>query len=279
MSRHLGDAIHELVDGRLRGEKALAALAHLDACAECAATFREVKAARDAVSSSQCGIDMRFAQRLLDKEHMAQIAASEPVRAVKAVKPRSKAPLAMTFSFVLVVVVMVGVAYVAGAPTPVSLEFAESRAGGTVSVASVDTQEMRSGEQLTSWVHPDFESSDLIPVEAKVVRDSGGEFILLATVLDGMEPITVIQQHGSLVDSFVADLPVANVETTTVYVVQSEPSPVVVWEAGDVVVALTCECALATLEAVAEQFPCPNPPGFVERIQAGLDQVSSALNQ
>jgi len=55
---------------------------HLDECPECAERWQELRAAREALNSSEVGIDVRFAQQLLDRKRMAQIASEEtPERA------------------------------------------------------------------------------------------------------------------------------------------------------------------------------------------------------
>jgi len=68
-----------------------------------------------------------------------------------------------------------------------------------------------------------------------------------------------------------------NVRGREVFVVQSSPQATVVWQTGDVVVALSCECSLSTLEDVAGQFPSGNDPGFVERVGDGFQTFASAL--
>lgn len=276
--RHLGDDIHELLDGRLRGDRAYTAMAHLGECAECARRFEELRRAREALNSSQAGIDMRFAQQLLDRRRIAEIAASESPDRARAARRRSKAPLIAAATVVVVMMVVVGAAWQAGAPDAVSLEFAAADAN-PATVAYVDTQEMRSGELLRSWIHPNFEASELVPVEASVVRARDGQLALVATLLAGMEPITVVQQHGHLDERLTAALPAAQVARAEAFVVASGDSSTVVWQTGDVVVALSCECSVATLESVAEEFPTAQDPSFVDRVADGLDTFADALGQ
>jgi len=278
-SRHLGDSIHDLLDGRLRGDRAYAAMAHLGECEECAGRFHELKAARDALNSSQAGIDMRFAQQLLDRERIAQIAAAEPTRKARVARPHRRTPAYVAATAVVVLVaVVVGAAWQAGEPDELSLEFAAQPRDNAASVAYVSTQEMRQGELLRSWIHPDFSSSDLIPVEAKVVQRQNGQLALVATLLAGMTDVTVVQQHGRLTSRVTDELPLANVQHADVYVVESGYSSTVVWQTGDVVVALSCECSLPTLEAVAEDFPSGSDPGFVDRVADGFSTFADALS-
>lgn len=276
-SRHLGDSIHDLLDGRLRGDRAYAAMAHLGECEDCAARFHELKAARDALNSSQAGIDMRFAQSLLNRERIAEIAASEDVRKARVTRPHRRTPIVVAAAAVTVLfAAVVGAAWRAGEPDELSLEFAQPREGASP-VLYVDTQGMRQGE-LRSWIHPDFATSSLIPVEASVVQRSNGQLVLVATLLKGMTDVTVVQQHGRLDPHLVAQLPLANVKHADVYVVNSGYSSTVVWQTGDVVVALSCECSLPTLESVAEEFPSGSDPGFVDRVANGFRSFADALS-
>ena len=155
-SKHLGDSVNDLLDGRLRGERAYAAMAHLAECADCASRFHSAKAARDALQSSPCGIDMRFARSLLDQDRIAEIASREDSRLAKATKPRSTKPALAAVSVVIVATVIITAAWVTGAPDEVSLEFAQASGGNARPVSYVDPQGMRSGESLRSWIHPDF---------------------------------------------------------------------------------------------------------------------------
>lgn len=251
---------------------------HLEECDECTTRWHELRAAREALNSSQAGIDMRFAQQLLDRERIAQIAAREDARNVRAVKPRNRVPALATASVAIVAMIVVAAAWRAGEPDTLALEFAESATSASQSVAYVDPQGMRSGELLRSWVHPDFASSDLVPIEATVVEKPSGKRALVATLLSGMDLITVVQQHGRLVPSLTEGLSRADVPGRQVYVVTEEAPASVVWQTGDVVIGLACECALSTLESAAADFPSDDEPGFVERIGEGLKVFADALD-
>lgn len=278
--KHLGDSIHDLLDGRLRGDRAYAAMAHLGECEQCAARFHELRAARDALNSSEAGIDMRFAQRLLDRDRIAEIAAAERPGNARATRPTRRGPVISVAAIAVVAVLIVGAAWHTGAPDDVSLEFAQPRmATGTSSVAYFDPQGMRDGELLRSWIHPDFSKSDVIPIEARVVQRDDGHLALFATMLSGNDIVQIVQQHGYLVSSVAQRMPLANVDGVEVYVVESGTSSTVVWQTGDVVVALSCECSLPTLESVAAEFPAGTEPGFVERVSEGFRTFSDALTR
>jgi anti-sigma factor RsiW len=279
-SKHLGDSIHDLLDGRLRGDRAYTAMAHLGECEECASRFHSLRAARDALNTSEAGIDLRFAQQLLDRSRIAEIAAAERPQNARATRPVRRGPVISLASLALVAVLIVGSAWQVGAPNDVSLEFAQPRkATGASSVAYVDPQGMRNGELLRSWIHPDFSESHLIPIEARVVQRANGQLALFATLLAGTDVVQIVQQHGHLTPSPVEQLPDAEVDTAEVLVVEDGDSSTVVWQAGDVVVALSCECSLPTLESVAAEFPAGTDPGFVERVREGLNSFADALSR
>lgn len=278
--KHLGDSIHDLLDGRLRGDRAYTAMAHLGECEECAARFHELRAARDALNSSEAGIDMRFAQQLLDRQRIAEIAAAESPEKARATRPARRGPVVSVAALAVVAVLIVGAAWHTGAPDDVSLEFAQPRKpSGTSSVAYFDPQGMRDGELLRSWIHPDFSKSDVIPIEARVVQRSNGQLALFATLLSGDDIVQIVQQHGHLVSSLVERMPHANVDGAEVFVVESGTSSTVVWQNGDVVVALSCECSLTTLESVAAEFPAGTDPGFVDRVSEGFRTFADALSR
>jgi len=279
-TKHLGDSIHDLLDGRLRGDRAYTAMAHLGECEECASRFHELRAARDALNSSEVGIDMRFAEQLLDRTRIAEIAAAERPENARATRPVRRGPVVSVAALAVVAVLVVGAAWQAGAPDDVSLEFAQPRkATGTSSVAYFDPQGMRDGDLLRSWIHPDFSESHLIPIEARVVVRADGQLALFATLLSGPDVVQIVQQHGHLASPLVAQMPHANVDAADVYVVESGTSSTVVWQTGDVVVALSCECSLPMLESVAAEFPAGTDPGFVDRVSEGLNDFADALTR
>ena len=279
-SKHLGDSIHDLLDGRLKGDRAYAAMAHLGECEECNGRFHELRAARDALNSSEAGIDMRFAQQLLDRSRIAEIAAAERSHGAHAAPGVRRGPVVAVATIVVVAVLIVGAAWQAGAPDEVALEFAEPhQVSGTAAVAYTGAQGMRSGDLLRSWIHPDFSTSGIVPVEASVVERSDGQLMLVADLLADLVPITVVQQHGHLASAVTAGMPLARVDGAQVYVVASGYSSTVVWQTGDVVVALSCECSLPTLESVAAEFPAGTDPGFVDRVSEGLHSFADALSR
>ena len=280
-SKHLGESIHDLLDGRLRGDKAYAAMAHLGECEECASRFHELKEARDALTSSQAGIDMRFTQKLLDRERIAEIAAGDTSLRLKPRRAVRRAPVIAAATLVVIAVVLVGVAWQVGAPGEVTLAFAAPREGGAAPVAYANTQQMRSGDMLQSWIHPDFSTSGVTPVEARVVQRPDGGLVMLATILAGPDgkQVTVMQQHGYLSQGATAQMARADVKRAQVYVVENEGhSPMVVWQTGDVVVALSCECSLTTLESVAEKFPSASDPGFADRVVQGFSTLAGSVH-
>lgn len=272
---HLGDDIHDLLDGRLSSARTCEAMAHLDACPECAMRWDELRAAREALKTSTAGIDLRFTQQLLDRDRMAEIAKGESKHRARAARGRDRRPLVGIVASVAVVIVGMAAAYRAGSPEEVALTFAEGTGPSESSVQFMGAHSMRSGDQLRSWVHPDWEETGLVPVEAKVVRSRTGANVLIASMLANLEPVVVTQQHGHLKDSLVARFETVDLGHTDAYVVSERPLQLV-WQTGDVVIAASCSCALVTLHAVATTFPAQESPGFAERIVAGLGEFANA---
>jgi len=275
--KHLGERIHDLLDNRLSRSDAYAAMEHLGECDDCSARWRELREAREALNSSEAGIDMRFTQQLLDRERMAQIAKGETRHRARAASGRARRPITAAAATVSVLVLSVAAAYSAGAPKAVDYQFAAAPSlGGAQSVAFHGPDSMRAGDQLGNWVQPDWHASGLVPIEAKVVRNPEGSTVLVAAILSDMEPVIVTQQHGRLVQSLVEDLPRADVEGRNVYIVSEDPAQVV-WQTREVVVSALCECDMATLEAVASAFPADKQPGFVDRVATGVGELADAL--
>ena len=276
--RHLGDRLHDLLDHRLSPESAAEAMAHLEGCAECTARWNGLRAAREALNSSEAGIDLRFTSRLLDRDRMAEIAKAEDPRHVRAARPRDRRPMVLTTSLSLMLAALVGAAYAAGEPEDVDPDLTASSANGTaLSVASMDSQGMRAGQQLAEWVQPDWEATGLTPVEASLVRADSGATVLVATLLSGSQPVLLTEQQGHLPEDYVADKPQVSVGGIDAYVIGSSPSQLV-WQAGEVVVSLTCTCAVSTLEEVAGTFPTDGEPGFVDQVMTGFGVFADALS-
>jgi anti-sigma factor RsiW len=276
-AKHLGEQIHELLDHRLNRADTYAAMDHLAECPECSERWRELRAAREALHSSKAGIDLRFTQQLRDRERMAHIAAGESKHRARAASGRGRQPLTVALAFVTVAVLGMSAAYVVGAPEPLTLEFAEGpSAGANASVAFHGPDSMRAGEQLRSWVHPDWEESGLVPIEAKVVQRGNGANMLVASVLVNLEAVVITEQHGQLVDARNSDLDHVEISGVTVFIVGENPAQVV-WQAGEVVISASCDCAMGTLESVVGSFPSDGQPGFFDRVYAGFGEFAGVL--
>lgn len=277
-AKHLGGRIHDLLDGRLTRERAYTAMAHLGECEECAARWHELREAREALSTAEAGIDMSFAQRLLDKDRIAQIAAQESRSNIKAAAPPDHRPLVAAASVAAVAVILLTWAWALGAPKPVSLEFASdhSSSAATRTVAYMGAQGMRAGDQLRSWIHPDFTQSRMIPVEAEVFQRQNGSNVLVAKLLLGDDVLIVTEEHGRLTSS-VQELPRADVDSIDLFVVSEADPAQVVWQTGEVVIALGCNCELEVLERAAAEFPTADAPGLFDRIGDGFEELVDLL--
>ncbi|MFW2513946.1 zf-HC2 domain-containing protein [Demequina sp. SO4-13] len=278
--QHLGDDLHDLLDNRLSSARSAQAMSHLEHCPDCRMRWNDLREARDALKTASAGIDMSFAQQLLDRDRMAEIAKGESRHQARAASGRHRQPMLAAMIMIVAVTAGVGAAYLAGAPDEVSLEFAEGTgpavqagsAGGDVTYVAAQT--MRGGDALRSWVHPDWEATGLTPVEGAVMRTPGGELVFVATILADLEPVVITEQHGRLSSAFAEQFDSLDLGHTMAYIVSDDPRQLV-WQTGDVVISATCSCALSTLEAVAACFPAQGDPGFVDRVADGLREFTA----
>ena len=269
---HLGDSIHDLLDGRLSPAQSQVAMAHLATCDDCATRWRDLLAAREALNSSSAGIDMRFSQLLLDKDRMAEIARGESKHRARAARGRDRRPLTIVVAVAAIAVIVVGAAYVAGAPTTVEPNFASVADDGATARMGTYVAEAPSD---SPWVHPIWQDSGLIPVGARIERH-GGVDLLVATMLVGRDPVVVTEQEGRLSQDVVEHAPRLTVEGVDTYVVNTVPVQVI-WQAGPVVIAATCACAVDTVVTVVAAFPQAEAPSATDRIVDGLGAIAGAL--
>lgn len=274
--RHLGERLHDLLDGRLSREDSHAAMAHLDTCDECTARWSELRTAREALHSSEAGIDMTFARMLLDRERMAEIAKGESKHRARAARGRDRRPATIAVAVVVLLGLTMGSAYVAGAPEAVSPEFAAVSASGTgESLHVIPPGAMETSAQMNAWVRPDWQEYGLIPLEARIESHHGSTVLVASLIADG-DIVVVTQQRGRLVDDVVSAAPRITVNDVDAYVANTEPV-IVVWQAGRVVIAAACDCSVDTLVSVIAAFPAPDDPGVVDRIATGLGEFKDAL--
>ncbi len=277
-TRHLGKRLYSLVDGRLSRDEAYVAMAHVAECDECAEKWEALRRDRVALQTSGTGIDMSFTQHLLDRDRIAEIARDEPRRHVKAARGKGVNVIVVAASTLAMGALALGVLWRLGAPAEVGLEIAAAPDKSTASsVRLMGAPGMRLEESLVSWVHPSWETSGVIPVDAAFIQTANGTTVLVARVLAGGDSVTVTEQKGTLPAGFGSEFPMGGVTDHEVFVVSDEPAQVV-WDAGGVVVGLTCDCSIDVLESVASQFPNGNEPGVLERLGDGLRVVADALS-
>jgi hypothetical protein len=273
--KHLGDRIHDLLDGRLSRDEAQLAMGHLAGCDECNTRWRELHAAREALNSSSAGIDLRFAQMLLDKNRMAEIAKGESKHAPRAAKGRDRRPATIAAASAVILGFTVVGAYLAGSPDVVTGDLVALAASGDErSIAVIDAQTMDSAE-MTDWVQPDWQDSGLIPVEARIVRHADAE-ILIASLLVGPEPVVIVEKRGRLAAVVMERAAAITVDGVDVYVVSTAPIEVL-WQSGPVVIAATCSCAADTLATAIAAFPQADEPDVMDQIGAGFGVLGAAL--
>ncbi len=276
-TRHLGKRLYALVDGRLSREDAYVAMAHVSECEECAAQWQALRKDRIALQTSGTGIDMSFTSHLLDRTRIAEIARDEPRRHVRAAHGRGVNVAVMGVSFLAGGVFVLGLLWQLGAPPEVGLEVVAAPDQATASsVQLMGAPRMRVEGSLISWVHPSWESSNVIPVDAAVIQTADGTTVLVAQILAGSDSIRMIEQKGTLPGDFGEGFPMGGEADREVYVVSNDPSQIV-WDAGGVVVSLACACPVDVLEGVASQFPDGNEPGILERLGDGLGAVADAV--
>lgn len=274
--QHLGTKVHDLLDNRLSAQDTADAVAHLDECDECRTRWEELRAAREALQSSSAGIDMNFAQQLLDRDRMAQIASTESKASVRAAAGHSRRPVMALMVVLIVMASGVVASYAAGAPQHVEPAFADAAdsAGGAVSYMS--STSIRGGDELSEWAHPAWDSTDVVPVEAKLVQGSQGQEILVMWLLAGAHSIVVTEQHGSLPPEVGEHFPTVEIGDVSAYLVGEHPLRVV-WETGDIVASAACECTAATLSQAVESFPADGGPGVLDRMSDGAARIASVL--
>ena len=273
--KHLGERIHDLLDGRLSRDESQAAMAHLAECEQCNARWQELRADREALNSSPAGIDMRFAQLLLDKDRMAEMARGESKHVARAAKGRDKRPATIAAATAIILGFTVMGAYLAGSPDTIDNNLVAIAASGDERSMAVIDPEAMAAAKMTDWVQPDWQASGLIPVEAKIKRHGDAE-ILVASMLVGPDPVVIIEQRGRLSVVIVEQAPTITVNGLDVYVVSSTPLQVL-WQSGPVVIAATCNCAVDTLATAIAAFPKADDPGVMDQIGAGFGVFGDAL--
>ena len=272
--KHLGERIHDLLDGRLSRDDSHAAMAHLSECEDCNARWQQLRADREALNSSPAGIDMGFAQMLLNKDRMAQIAKGESKHVARAAKGRDRRPATITAAAAIILGFTVVSAYLAGSPDTVDANIVAMAYTADRSTVGKDVQGMDL-THMTDWVQPDWQASGLIPVEAKVMRHEGAD-ILVASLLVGLDPVIIVEKRGRLAAVVAEQAPNISINGVDIYVVSSAPLAVL-WQSGSVVIAATCECALDTLGTAISAFPQDRQQGVMDQIGAGLGVFGDAL--
>lgn len=276
-TRHLGKKVYELVDGRLGREDAVAAMAHLDECPECSATWKALLRDREALQTSGTGIDLSFTQHLLDKSRIAEIARDEPRRHVKAASGRGRNVLMGLGVALLGGGAVLGLLWRLGELPKIDLDFALAADRSQADqVRLYESSSMRESGALGDWLHPSWEESSLIPVDAAVLNYEDGSTVLVATFLSGMDTITVVERVGRLAPGVADDAVTSVAGDHALYVLGGE-STSLVFGTGDTVVGLTCECELEILRQVADAFPDGAAQDVWDRLGDGWDTVAEAV--
>ncbi len=276
-SRHLGNRIHDLLDGRLSRAETVAAMAHLDDCADCTSQRDALLRDREKLQTSGQGIDMSFTAHLLDRDRIAEIARDEPRRHRKAAQGPGRNVARIGVVAGAGVVAALGGLYVLGAPDTARLEYASTTSVKGDSYAYMTASGMRSGDVLKSWIHPNWDDTGLVPVDARLVLTDDGTHVLEATMLAGLDSVFVTEQHGQLPGNIGAMYPAAETEERDAYVITTTPAQIV-FESGNAVVSMACNCPVRVLEGVADGFPDNDDPGVFEQIGDGFAELAGAVS-
>ncbi len=274
-ARHLGKRLFPLLDGRLDRAETLEAMAHLDSCPGCSQEWADLRRDREALQTSGSGIDMRFAQKLLDRDRIAEIAQAEPRRHIKVaggVRPHFLRATLLSAAGVTIVLMLL---YALGEPGVVGPEaFIAGSANHEAVLRNFPSSEAQQ-EALAPWVHPMWREGTVAPVSA-VRMEANGVHIVVAVVIVGNDELTVSEAKGRLPADLGDPLVRVNHDAREVFQVEGEDSTIF-FESENSVVRIDCSCPLESLLAVADTFPESRDLGVFERLGQGVGAVASAV--
>ena len=125
------------------------------------------------------------------------------------------------------------------------------------------------------WVVPEELPGDYV-TEGSFAVNAGESQPLQTVYSDGLYTVSLFEQRGELA---VATLPDGAEQTNDFgFPAYTWPGAVprrVVWEAGDTTYSLVGDAPPRELQAIAAEFPRPEPDGFFERIRRGLGRLWS----
>ncbi|MCL2466765.1 MAG: zf-HC2 domain-containing protein [Micrococcales bacterium] len=288
---HLGSRISALADGQLSPAQTDDAMAHVAACDRCANELRQACAARDLLVSTAWTSpppDPALTSRLLAMRAVPPVPPGDPFAGPR--QPQvlrlygnvgtgaalgSRAPVWVAgslASFALVVTVL----FLLGAGADVVPADYSGRV--PVTLLSDSPEPAAASAELTAlstrgWVMPDS-----LPA-GWVVTATGVDGGVLEIHLDGPDGAVVVvtERHGVLNREMAQALPTLDVGGRTVGVVSYEPWTVV-WQAGDIVVAVVAVDGAAA-EALVAAFPAgAYDNGVSARVSRGWTALATKLH-
>ena len=275
-TRHLGKRLCLLLDSRLDRDETLRAMAHLDECEACSEEWESLRRDREALQTSGTGIDMRFAQRLLDKERIAEIALAEPKRHAKAATGAHPHVLRATVLSASGVVGILAILYILGQPKEIPLEtFLYGSQYSGLAIGTSAAPAMTSVPDMEAWAHPVWDAPVDAQVEAVVFTDGSGR-ILSATMVVAAEEFTVTERKGQLPADVSNVLERTGTESRDVFLLEGDGTSVL-FESGNKVVKIDCACPVEDLVGFADTFPEGRAPGVLERLGEGVGVFADAV--
>lgn len=274
-TRHVTRQLNLLIDGRLAREDALKAMGHLAECEWCTAEWEAMRRDREALQTSGSGIDMRSAQRLLNRERIAVIAQTEPRRHAKIA--RSVHPHVLRGSLLVAagVVGILTILYVLGEPKEVQLSTLFDGASAHGLAAPTESQMSAGGiDVLATSGQPEWASEEIVPL-GMVIQENDGIRISHTTARMGDQEMVVTESRGRLPHDVDEVLERSDQGNRAVYL--GDDGTGVVFASGDSVVRITCDCSEETLVVIVDAFPDEQHPGLLTRVGDGMGAIADVV--
>lgn len=276
MAHHVTRQLSLLIDGRLERPDALKAMAHLAECETCTSEWAALRKDHEALQTSGSGIDMRFAQRLLDRERIAVIAQAEPRRHAKAASTMRPHVLRGTLMVASGAIGILAILYLLGEPQeiPVSTLIAGNSATGQA-VMAISVNGADKADTLVASGHPEWVDSEMVPLETVTLEEDGIR-LSQTTVRMGENQFVVTEGHGRLQRDIGEVLEQSTQGDRAVFLVDGEGAGIL-FASGDMVVMIDCSCSEEVLIGVAEYFPEESPPGVLTRLGDGVEELADVV--
>ncbi|MBN2177729.1 MAG: zf-HC2 domain-containing protein [Demequinaceae bacterium] len=276
LNRHVIRQLNLLIDGRLEREDALKAMAHLERCERCTAEWEALRRDREALQTSGSGIDMRSARKLLERERIAVLAQAEPRRLAKAATGVRPHVLKATVLVASGVISVLTILYILGEPKEIPLS--RLLPGNTIygpTVSTLADSNLGARDQVVAYETPAWLAEDMTPLGTIVGEDDGAR-VSQTTVLFGENCLTVTERQGRLPRDVGEHLERSDQGEREVFLLDEEGSGIL-FESGDSVITVGCDCTLDVLVGIVDSFPEESSPGILTRLGDGVGAVADAV--